>query len=63
MYEGCDALGKGAITTYESVSECEDGWLSGKSHPTCIPGADIQNGQPGTTINSDEEADKTCAAA
>jgi|BogFormECP04_OM1_1039644.scaffolds.fasta_scaffold12218_1 hypothetical protein len=63
MYESCDALGKGAITTYESVSECEDGWLSGKAHPTCIPGADPQNGQPGTTINSDEEADKTCAAA
>src|SRR5277367_4857534 len=46
MYEGCDHLGSGAITTYESVSECEDGWLSGKGHATCIPGSDVQNGQP-----------------
>jgi len=63
QYESCDALGSGAITTYEAASECEDGWFSGKAHPTCIPGSDTQNGQPGTTINSDEEADKTCAAA
>ena len=63
QYESCDHLGAGAITTFESASECADGWFAGKAHATCIPGSDVQNGQPGTTINSDEEADKTCAAA
>jgi hypothetical protein len=63
VYESCDHLGAGAITTFESVGECEDGWLAGKDRATCIPGADVQNGQPGTTINADPEADKTCAGA
>jgi hypothetical protein len=63
QYESCDHLGAGAITTFESVGECEDGWFAGKVRTTCIPGSDVQNGQPGTTINADPEADKTCAAA
>ncbi len=60
QYESCDHLGEGAIKTFESVSECEDGWFAGKVRPKCIPGSDEQNGQPGTTINADAEADKTC---
>jgi hypothetical protein len=63
QYESCDHLGAGAIKTFESVSECEDGWFVGKVRPKCIPGSDEQNGQPGTTINADAEADKTCGEA
>lgn len=63
VYESCDHLGAGAITTFEATSECEVGWLAGKSRTLCIPGADVQNGQPGTTINADPEADKTCTEA
>ncbi len=63
QYESCDHLGAGAITTFESTSECEDGWFAGKARTTCIPGSDVQNGQPGTTIASDAAADKTCAGA
>jgi hypothetical protein len=63
QYESCDHLGAGAIATFESVSECEMGWFAGKARATCIPGSDVQNGQPGTTINADAEADKTCAEA
>ncbi len=63
QYESCDHLGAGAIKTFESTSECEDGWFAGKVRPKCIPGSDELNGQPGTTINADAEADKTCAAA
>ncbi len=60
QYESCDHLGEGAIKTFESVTECEDGWFAGKVRPKCIPGSDEQNSQPGTTINADAEADKTC---
>jgi hypothetical protein len=63
QYESCDHLGAGAITTFESSGECEDGWFAGKARQKCIPGVDLQNGQPGTTINADAEADKTCAEA
>jgi hypothetical protein len=63
MYESCDHLGAGAIATYESVYECETGWLAGKARILCIPGTDPQNGQPGTTIDADPEADKTCSEA
>ncbi len=63
QYESCDHLGDGAIKTFESVSECEDGWFAGKVRPKCIPGSDEQNAQPGTTINADAEADKTCGEA
>jgi len=60
QYEACDHLGAGAITTFESVSECEMGWFAGKARQKCIPGSDEQNSQPGTTIDADAEADKTC---
>ncbi len=60
QYESCDHLGSGAITTFESVSECEMGWFAGKARQKCIPGSDEMNSQPGTTINADAEADKTC---
>ncbi len=63
QYESCDHLGAGAITTFESTSECEMGWFAGKARDLCIPGSDVQNGQPGTTIDADAEADKTCGEA
>jgi hypothetical protein len=60
MYEACDHLGAGAIVVFENVSECEMGWLAGKARDLCIPGSDVQNGQPGTILDADSEADKTC---
>jgi hypothetical protein len=59
----CDHLGAGAIAAVEYATACEDGWFVAKSEPTCIPGANPKNGQPGTTIKSDAATDKTCAAA
>jgi hypothetical protein len=59
----CDHLGAGAITAIEYVTSCEDGWFVGKGEPSCIPGADPLDGQPGTTIATDAETDKNCSAA
>ena len=59
----CDHLGAGAITVVEYVTSCEDGWFVAKGEPACIPGSDPENGQPGTTIEADAAADKTCSAA
>jgi hypothetical protein len=61
--ESCDHLGEGAITAIEYVTACEDGWFAAKEEATCIPGADLMNGQPGSTIKSDAATDKTCSAA
>lgn len=58
----CDHLG-GAITAVEYANACEDGWFAGKGEPTCIPGSDPENGQPGTTIEADAAADEACSAA
>lgn len=59
----CFHLGAGAITAPEYTIACEDGWFVAKSEPDCIPGVNPMNGQQGTTIKSDTEADKTCSAA
>jgi hypothetical protein len=57
----CDHLGAGAITAVEYTISCEDGWFDAKEEAGCIPGAYIMNGQPGSTIESDEAADKACS--
>jgi hypothetical protein len=59
----CDHLGAGAITAVEYTTSCEDGWFDAKDEPACMPGADPQNSQPGSTIKSDAATDKTCSAA
>jgi hypothetical protein len=59
----CDHLGAGAIAAPEYVISCEDGWFLAKGDATCLPGADPLNGEPGTTLAIDDEADKVCAAA
>jgi hypothetical protein len=59
----CDHFGAGAITAVENATSCEDGWFDAKNEPGCMPGADPQNSQPGSTIKSDAETDKTCSAA
>ncbi len=59
----CDHLGAGAITAIEYVTSCEDGWFEGKGAPGCIPGGDPTDGQPGTTIETDADALKSCSTA
>jgi hypothetical protein len=59
----CDHLGAGAITAIEYVTSCEDGWFVGKGAPGCIPGGNPEEGQPGSTIETDAEALKSCSAA
>jgi|GEM_PF-1833860 hypothetical protein len=59
----CDHLGAGAITAPEYVLSCEDGWFLAKNEADCIPGTDLNNGEPGSTLAIDAEADKSCAGS
>jgi hypothetical protein len=59
----CDHLGAGAIAAPEYVISCEDGWFVAKGDATCLPGADPMNGEPGTTLAIDDEADKACVVS
>lgn len=59
----CDHLGAGALSAPEYTVACEDGWFVAKNEPDCIPGIDPENGQQGTTIEADAQADKGCAEA